>query len=436
MRSIWMKVSLALALLGAAPLASAAGFDCAKAKSTVERKICAVPELSGLDNEMTQAFAQARAKAGPQLDALLRDQRNWLGERDDAVINGDATSIYLERIQFLQRVFDAPPTDAPLLAAIVKHLARQPPAMLLGCCAGMEQVMGGDGSVFTPATEQSFDPAQPLPFDTGPLIKAYKDAWGDVITLLRLDAVHLVGLYASEGRENCESWALFSWHGKAIQSIHNPILFSDDNCVGDSGDFNWLVEYQGHAYALQSHDSGVVAGEIEVQQWNGDGWGALEGVHVRYDYRTVPKYARCAVADCTELTALASKVLARYVQSHDIDALVGYVPVDVRARFETEQELAEKDGSVDVMPWGGDYSGWSAFDSDSKFFPIRWQGEWLLARIGNASLFGKYSSDSNDDFLLGFWRWDGHVFVPMLGMAAPTQRTGFLLAIYGPLVSD
>lgn len=66
MRSIWMKLSLALALLGVVPLASAAGFDCAKAKGSVEQKICSDPELSQLDSRMTQVYEQVSAKAGSQ----------------------------------------------------------------------------------------------------------------------------------------------------------------------------------------------------------------------------------------------------------------------------------------------------------------------------------------------------------------------------------
>ena len=56
------------------------------------------------------------------------------------------------------------------------------------------------------------------------------------------------------------------------------------------------------------------------------------------------------------------------------------------------------------------------------------EGEWLLGRIGHATLGWRTS----DDWLLGIWRWDGHSFVPMLGMVAPTRRTGLLLTAWLP----
>ncbi|MBD8897551.1 lysozyme inhibitor LprI family protein [Rhodanobacter sp. DHG33] len=438
MRSIGMKVSLALALLGAAPLAWAAGFDCAKAGSAAERQICGNAEWSGLDGQMTQAFAQARTKAGTQADALLRDQRNWLGERNDAVLQAAqlkttryATDLYRERIAFLEHVFDAPPTDAPLLAAIVKHLAGQPSA------PSQAEALGGDGSVFKLAKEQPYDPSKPLPFDTAPLAKLGDDAGIEMPSaltvgpkLLRLDELHLGALYSVAGTADCVTMALFSWQGRAVQPVPVPETLSQ-NCWTTQG---WLVEFQNRAYALQSDDSSIAASDIETQQWDGSRWGAPARALVRYDYRTSPQYVQCAQADCAGLSALAGKVLDRYVRSRDADALAGHVPADAQAQFETLRQRAGKEDGLKELPWadapksythpGDGYTGYRGFDDGSVFFPIRWQGEWLLGRIGHAALGWR----SSDDWLLGLWRWDGHAFVPVFGMVAPTRREGFLLA--------
>jgi len=426
MRSIWMKLSLALAMLGAVPLASAAGFDCAKASDAAERKICADPGLSALDSQMTQVFEQTRAKAGSQADALVRDQRNWLRERNEEMaLGGNGALIYQDRITYLQHVFDAPPTDTPLLAAIVKHLAS-------GMHEDVSQVLSGDGSVFKAATEQEFDPAKPQPFDVGPLAKMADQMAGDAgmnvddIRLSRLDDLHFGALYLWAGTANCIDVTFFSWHDRAIKFIDAPKMFNQD--CGMSG--GPLVEFQGHVYALQLGDRSVSSTDIVLQRWNGDGWGSLNRMHVRYDYRTLPQYIHCALADCAGLTAQVSKVFVRYLQNFDADALVGNVSADVRMQFEAERKLAAKDFGVGELPWGNTpkrfYDGMDGFDGTSVFFPIHWQGEWLLGRIGHASMGWRTS----DDWLLGVWRWDGHAFTPVLGMVAEARRTSFLLATW------
>lgn len=438
MRSIWMKVSLTMALLGTAPLACAAGFDCAKAGSAVEHQICGDAALSGLDGQMTQAFTQTRAKAGAQTDALLRDQRNWLGERNDAVLQvvqlkttRYAVDLYRERIAFLGQVFDAPPTDAPLLAAIVKHLAGRPSA------ASQVETLGGDGSVFKLAKEQPYDPSKPLPFDTAPLAKLGDDAGVQMPSaltvgakLLRLDELRLGALYSVAGTADCVTMALFSWQGRTVQAVPLPETL-DQNCWTTQG---WLVEFQGGAYALQSDESSVGASDIEAQQWDGSHWSAPARVLVRYDYGASPRYVQCAQADCTGLATLAGKVLDRYVRSRDADTLGGHVPADAQAKFEAMRQQAGKEDGLKELPWadapksysnpGDGYTGYRGFDDSSVLFPIRWQGEWLLGRIGRAALGWR----SSDDWLLGLWRWDGHAFVPVFGMVAPTRRAGVLLS--------
>jgi uncharacterized protein len=67
----------AAALLAFGTLASAASFDCAKAKSPMEKLICSDAQLSTLDEQLNTAFKDAvtRSKARPQ---LVQWQREWL----------------------------------------------------------------------------------------------------------------------------------------------------------------------------------------------------------------------------------------------------------------------------------------------------------------------------------------------------------------------
>jgi len=72
--------------------ASAAGFDCKRAKSLVEKQICGVPELSRLDGEVAALYSRtlaALAKDGAT--SLREEQRGWLRERESCedMIHGD-----------------------------------------------------------------------------------------------------------------------------------------------------------------------------------------------------------------------------------------------------------------------------------------------------------------------------------------------------------
>jgi uncharacterized protein YecT (DUF1311 family) len=444
MRSIWINAWLALALLGATPLVSAAGFDCGQAKSSVERQICGNTLLSRLDGQMTQVFAKARAKAGLHTDALLRDQHNWLGERDDVMMSngsGGVAQEYMGRILFLEYVFDAPPANAPLLAAIVKHLVNQP--------SGAPMTLGGDGTVFKWAPEQSYASAKRLPFDTRSLIEMADKACVEPsdATLFLLDNFQLGGFYSSSfymtgiSSGDCANMGLFIWHGRAVQPITVPESLGEGITQTVSGG---LVEFHSHAYALSSSKYSIAGSDIEAQQWDGKHWTWTDParVMVRYDYRTSPQYMHCVLADCAKLTALARKALGRYVHGRNADTLAGQVPTDAQAQFETLQQQAGKSDSLKELPWpsyvpdsyishGYRYEGFRGFDNingSSVFFPIRWQGEWLLGRISRAT----EGYRSSDDVLLGIWRWDGDSFVPMLGMVASTQRAGFLLAAWLP----
>jgi uncharacterized protein len=86
------RAAVLLALVGAAPLASAASFDCAKAGTRIEKLICADAELSRLDTELGRLYAAARRSAAEPA-AVKRAQRDWLKQRDrcpDSICVADA----------------------------------------------------------------------------------------------------------------------------------------------------------------------------------------------------------------------------------------------------------------------------------------------------------------------------------------------------------
>jgi uncharacterized protein YecT (DUF1311 family) len=95
-RAVWRL----MVLLFAPVAVSAASFDCDKARTEIEKMICADADLSKLDDVMARAYISAKVKAG---DELRAQQRQWLKDRDlncvmDTVCLGDS---YRERIQQL-----------------------------------------------------------------------------------------------------------------------------------------------------------------------------------------------------------------------------------------------------------------------------------------------------------------------------------------------
>jgi uncharacterized protein YecT (DUF1311 family) len=80
-RLVAALIGLALVLL-AAP-ATAASFDCAKARTKVEKLICKDPQLSRQDEDLAKAYGEALKLWDGQIAAYVRtNQRGWVGSRN------------------------------------------------------------------------------------------------------------------------------------------------------------------------------------------------------------------------------------------------------------------------------------------------------------------------------------------------------------------
>ncbi len=86
--------------------AGAQSFDCARADVSAEFAICNDEELVVLDERLAIALArrQANLPTTPQLQALSRDQRAWLRQRDDCRLDWHCLKVrYRQRIAVLDR---------------------------------------------------------------------------------------------------------------------------------------------------------------------------------------------------------------------------------------------------------------------------------------------------------------------------------------------
>ena len=100
-------LSLALSLPG---LACAAGFDCAKAASPVEKNICNDPGLSSQDEALSDAYKKALAEAPDQAPLRTR-QRQWMTERNACADVACLRALYAKRLGEL-KVAPAPAAQA------------------------------------------------------------------------------------------------------------------------------------------------------------------------------------------------------------------------------------------------------------------------------------------------------------------------------------
>lgn len=125
----------AFALLALAGTAQAAGFDCKRARSTVEISVCADPELSRMDSEMNALYREIQAETagvdgetGRRIDPLAAEQQRWLGRRNACADRACLQHAYRERLAQMKREWsqvsgEAAPadaeasTDAPAAAA-------------------------------------------------------------------------------------------------------------------------------------------------------------------------------------------------------------------------------------------------------------------------------------------------------------------------------
>lgn len=436
MRQLWKRGGMVVCCLLPSAGSYAASFECQRAVSVVERNICQDVTLSRLDSEMAGAYDRARHRAGAHVDALLRDQRNWLGERNKAAISGAgrAANVYRNRIEFLDKTFQDKELPSPLLAAIQAFVEAHPAAS-----AGRGYVIsgwggiGGGGDAFTMAEESPVQDAKSLPFrleDVRELI-TFPDSADDYRTLALLRAQRLGGVYSESGTMHSVSWRLFSWDGHAVKGVVLPDAFSDTEWTN----LGALVEHQGIAYALSYYDAPLDRSVLTAQAFVGGQWGDDVQLELHYDVHFQPSRSYCSETNCTALEAFAEKFVRQFDKTQDVSPLIAGLSKDDRERY---RDMLGRDKSLTSLPTFegkthfADAAVYRSFGSDSAFFPVHWQGKLLLGRVGNASLGWRES----EDLLLGIWRWNGKALEPVLGMVTGKVRGGFLLSAWSRELSE
>jgi uncharacterized protein len=124
-----LGLAIALAILSLPATAQAASFDCARAASAVEKRICADPQLSRDDERVAEAYRLALA-AAPLPFAVRDDQRRWIADvRDKTTGSADLRTALAERATWLisQAAADRTAARPVPLASIATRCTAPPP---------------------------------------------------------------------------------------------------------------------------------------------------------------------------------------------------------------------------------------------------------------------------------------------------------------------
>jgi uncharacterized protein len=438
---MWIRCFVAGMLLCSPLVVCAAGFDCKQAANSAEHAICDDPTLSSLDGQMTAAYTQALHRAANAQDNLMRDQRNWLAERnemasrlyeDDSVQRENTKGIeraYQQRIDFLNHLFVPAASPSALLEAIAQKLSASPAPGDYDYQSRWK-TLGGDGSVFDVPTEQAYavgEVGKHMPIDDeaglANVIGALSStSSAERVTLALLPSAKFGGLYQVGGTLSCVTWSLFAWHGQTIESINTPENLGQ-NCWTTEGVF---ASFSGQIYAI-ADSVNLTSSDISVQPWTGNDWGAQRRLLARYDYTLSQPTAYCehSSKDCDALTALADAYAKRYSRSRVGDILKSPLSEQEQESFDAMLKAApDEKRQVELPTFGATIVGYPDFADGSVWFAARMHGELLLGRIGHGGLGWR----SDDNWYVGFWRWDGASLSPVIGVVVPVQRADFLLS--------
>lgn len=434
--------------------------ECQRAHDVVNKTIHADAGLSALSERLAAAYATLEARDPAVAAALKRDQRNWLGERDDQAWrvlsdpyqSADAVAtlarLYQQRVAFLGHV-DAtkPGHGSPVLHALLAAIPSLP--------KGTDDVLGALQSkgLVALAPEKSatgigtLTAALPAPPSSALSAALRNDLTGSdrldsaYFTHSYLPAGRIGGVYTVAGTAECRSWQLFaSQHGK-LQPIKSPKVLN--NCWNTAGH---LAVVDGFPVAI-TQTTGIVTQSVDLQwqRWLDGKWGIPVRVHVRLDRALKVDVASCAASlDC----ALVRKAALKYAQRYDKRPLpttlasTDGLSAKQSARFERMQTLAENllrqvaaspdavdtDSLIDnvsVLPQIGKrvFFSMDHFGKDANFFPVRVDGHLLLGCIGH----GYIGWRQGGYWMVGFWQWQNGKLHSVAGVVIDRDNAGVLL---------
>jgi uncharacterized protein len=220
---MWFRCVLTAAFCGAATMAAAQSFDCAKAQSRVEKMVCADRAIAELDEYLGRYYAAARAAIPGAAACLHSDQAQWLKSTRDACADGAClTSAYLNRLAELDPLQPG--------ATALKNVALPPaPGLVWVVAPAADKVAAPPNPKAKPyeAVGTLIDDIATNPNSDGLAIRLTDGTRIPLVMLMFLEPVSLERL-AILGKD---STATFRARGYATTDSNGRLFFEASRCV-------------------------------------------------------------------------------------------------------------------------------------------------------------------------------------------------------------
>lgn len=463
---------LLIFLLPAAP-GAAQGFDCGKARTPVERLICAAPEISALDKALNAAV-QARLTAAPQESAgFLAASRRWLAtrDRDCAVPAGSLAA---------ERRATAIACLANAYRARLDAISAMPPAQMTASDAGKalcQRFVARYRSALAARANDPNEPNAPLnqtPFGflantpnsgvtRAPAVPALPetnaqalDQWArrqtppirfspqvkrDILNLgssalLIIDHAPGTDFFVAtqtQGTAHCIYSAGFAIRDGVARRVARP-LWSDkpgDSCGVDR--FFGVID--GRTVAIEDNESPYepsLASRLTLKAWEKDSFGPA--CSIAFDYEPVmiegkndgaqTPEEKCDSPACAALKP-AAKTLVEAVQRDPLAArgdAIGRLDAAQRATFGTMEKLAQARRAGVPAPEAPTNPA-SYLDQNPLLAPLLHQGTIYLASVGHYTIGWR----TFPDWSVKLEKLDHDALIP-IGTAFVAMRRGALSA--------
>lgn len=427
------------AILFAPTLTYAAGFDCTRASTPIEKAICASPRLSALDGELGDAFKAAIAAHPDKADALKLDQRHWLADRDAAVWSQlrdepgkplrDDIGGYRGRIDFLKGLDATAPRPLDVIRAALPKLAGSDKGVLETLAAqGVPVTVAKDGNLEKPTDF----PYQPDKGVADALAEAGNDAQYRVLAGSPVSSV-----YSLQGTMHCWSEAPFRIEGKKAISVEAPDAWGPD-CMSS----HELVKIGDDYAALVMGYPSTDELRIQTASWEGKAFGKDALLVARFDHVLSVKGSACAPkqSPCEEFATTAMTYATRF-DRNPVPATLARLPqgadkaayAAAYAAATAKGGMAAKDaGANPTLPdFGNDFTGGEMADysSDGTLFPLTFRGETLLGYIDHGHIGWRV----NDNWLVSAWRLKAGKLEPVASAYIDVKRGALLLSSMVPV---
>jgi uncharacterized protein YecT (DUF1311 family) len=425
------KAGIGLALAMLTPWAHAAGFDCAKAATGVEKGICATPKVSAADGQLGEAFKAALA-AHPELaDALKLDQRHWLASRDEtlsaypsvAKAQASVVGLYNDRIAFLKGL-DTKPWPAPF-DALPAALPKLPATGAI-----IPDDLAKVGAGITLAQDVQLEGGKGFPYEPDAKVASGLADIGNFGGYRKLQGSPVSSVWGVQGTAYCWEETPFRIEGKRAIAVPRPDAWGDGDCMTKHG----IARIGDNVVAFlvrgaSPDESGVVAAT-----WNGKGFDHARMLVLRFDHALKLDGSTCSAdkAPCDDFAKVAMAAATRFDRSPQKGAMDAAFPGYDKAAYAAVLTAAqanggplEKNGQPPVLPLldgvGGNMTDYS---SDAQAFPLVFRGETLLGLIDH----GHVGWRVNNDWMVAAWRVKDGKAVPAAAAYVSVNRGKLLLA--------